>query len=49
MYGKEVESLACELHAWCKLSPYKYEDFMEVAAELQDARVFAMWLSFIDI
>ena len=43
VYGKEVESLAFELHAWFKLSPCKREDFMEVAAELQDATVFAVF------
>lgn len=43
VYGKGAENLAFDLHAWFKLSPCKREDFMEVAADLQDAQVFEVF------
>ena len=43
IYGKDVESLAFNLHAWFKIAPCKREDFMEVAAELQSTDVFVLF------
>ena len=30
-----------ELHAWCKISPFKREDFLQVAFELQSMEYFS--------
>ena len=43
LYGHDVENLAFDLHSWFKIAPCKREDFMAVAAELQDRVVFQVF------
>ena len=40
VYGTEIENLLFDLHSWFKIAPCKREDFMQVAAELQDKEIF---------
>ena len=41
IYGKDSENLTFSLHAWFKISPYKREDFLQVAFELQSMEYFS--------
>ena len=43
MYGTEVEKLAFDLHSWFKIAPCKCEDFMQVAAEIQEKHIFQVF------
>ena len=43
VYGTEVENLAFDLHSWFKIAPCKRDDFMHVAAELQDKEIFQVF------
>ena len=43
VYGTDVENLAFDLHSWFKKDPCKREDFMQVAAELQDKEIFQVF------
>ena len=39
VYGTQVETVTFDLHSWFKIAPCKREDFMQVAAELQDKEI----------
>ena len=42
VYGTEVE-MGFDFHSWFKIAPYKREDFMQVAAKLQDKEIFQVF------
>ena len=42
-YGKDLENLAFDLHAWFKIAPCKREDFMQVAVDFQNEAIFSVF------
>ena len=43
VHGTEVENLAFDIYSWFKIAPSKPEDFMQVAAELEDKEIFQVF------